>query len=893
MKRCFVLIERRSIAVFEQVNMTKESFKIVLGKLMTDKAFTVPFLCKRSKVSVNTLENWLVRGKLPRYWRQIVHVADALALSEADADRLLTAANKPTLSQLRQTMGEKPADIALLTRWQPVVLGLRRPPFCIDNTDVIGRAIAILTDDERDQPICLLRGMGGVGKTTLAQEIASRLRPTFTDGVLFIDLRDGDTARLITILTEIAHAHQIPAASTLSLDALSLRVRSALAGKNILIVLDDVRTREQIDQFRPDSKNSSLLLTTRSRAVRPPLGTQVIDVKPFDSIDQTLALFETILGKQRVSQEAAAFAAIARMIGNLPLAATIVAQRLAMDADWSAAEFLADELRPEHARLAALEYDDLSVRVSFNLSYQQLSTVRQRHFAQLGVFDGEPFTVEAAAHILALVPQTTKTILRELHHAGLLQKAGNGRYRLHQLLSQYAHDFLSGKEAYSRKIAYYIAFAQANRHDEIALTQEINNIRMALDGALVQQLDYQFVEGIVATYTFLFDRGLHEQVTVYLKTALALTEETASPTALQSLKGRILTALAHVTTRLNQVNAAHTWLDQAEPLADAQTQITLGRIKGELTRRSDPAAALTHWHTALTQAHKIGATDEIPALSYNLAGQYIRTQQFALAKPLIADCIAQANKTGNQRLHGLALYLEGVMLKVQGAYEAADHKYEQAHTIAVAVQNSRNLFMLLLNRGYLARLQGRYTAALRLYTDALSKTVPTMPQHLMLHSNIAEVLTWQGDFQAARSHLDRAFALLAERNEPDMHAILLRDLGLLEWRQKDDPEKARDCFEQSLAIAQAQNDVERTVQAQLALGDVYRRVEEKDAAEQAFTAALTLTDQIKNAADRTLATYGLAQLDHDIPTAEQCHAKLEKMGHYRAKSIQVWLRQNR
>ena len=127
--------------------------------------------------------------------------------------------------------------------------------------------------------------------------------------------------------------------------------------------------------------------------------------------------------------------------------------------------------------------------------------------------------------------------------------------------------------------------------------------------------------------------------------------------------------------------------------------------------------------------------------------------------------------------------------------------------------------------------------------------------------------------------------------------MLLHDLGQLELRQKSDSDmgkmkKAQSHFEESLTIAQAHNHRERIVQAQLALGDVYWRVGEAVAAERAFTAALTHAHQTRNVADQTLATYGLAQLAHNIPQAEECYEKLNKMGHYRAKSVGVWLRQN-
>lgn len=103
----------------------QESLTIVLGKLMADEEFSVRLLSKRSGVSKETLTNWLNRGQIPRSWRGLIRVADALALSEKKTDQLLMAANKPPLSELRRTVSEKgkPADIALLARWQPIVRG--------------------------------------------------------------------------------------------------------------------------------------------------------------------------------------------------------------------------------------------------------------------------------------------------------------------------------------------------------------------------------------------------------------------------------------------------------------------------------------------------------------------------------------------------------------------------------------------------------------------------------------------------------------------------------------------------------------------------------------------------------------------------------------------------
>jgi hypothetical protein len=113
-------------------------------------------------------------------------------------------------------------------------------------------------------------GMAGIGKTTFAVHAAHRLAGSFPDGQFFLPLhahtpgqRPVDPADALSslLLTAGVAAAQIPP----GLEARAARWRDRVAGKKILLVLDDAAGHEQVRPLLPGTAGSLVLVTSRRR----------------------------------------------------------------------------------------------------------------------------------------------------------------------------------------------------------------------------------------------------------------------------------------------------------------------------------------------------------------------------------------------------------------------------------------------------------------------------------------------------------------------------------------------------------------------------------------------------------------------------------------------------
>ncbi len=879
--------------------MNQRSFSIEFGKLMSQKDITRPQLARKSGKSAKTLRNWL-DGAIPRFWQPIVEVGRTLDLTLSEMNMLLALAGKSSISELKQAVS-KSDEIALLGYWQGPFLAPSAPDVVVGRDETTTQAITVLTrtipPNSREKRICMLQGMGGVGKTTLAKQIAHLAREQFVDGVLWADLQEDTPDRLTAVLMQFGHACGLDLPKKLSLDVLSQRVQASLRGKQMLIVLDDVQTGQQIDHIWPGGDDGALLLTARPRTIRTPLGTERIQLMSFDpKTTATLDLFREYLGQQRVEHEIDAFAEIADLIDHLPLAATIVARRLAVDPDWSAAEFLDEELRPEHNRLTALQHDDLSVRLSFNVSYQSLPPPRQRQFAELGVFEGQPFSMDAAAHILELPLRKTKSFLRDLSHLALIQRVQENKFQLHLLLSQYAYDYLSGKAVYARKVRYYVDYAHKNRYDDRTLFSEMDNIRLSLHHAYEQNIERDFAQGVATTYHFLFEYGLYDTVDTYLEQALTIARQNNDA----QITSRLLTGKAHVAIRRNRRSAAETFIQEAEALSEGEARVILGRVKGEIKVYQNVEEALAILRDTIVLARQYNQADELSILCYSAASFHLNLGQSEDAEQFIDEALQITAESDNLRLRGKLLKLQGSVAQNKGKYRLAESYYEQALNVAHKVKNPGDLLSLYNYYGYLLRLQGRNVAALNYYELAMEKAINLSEPYPQIYvwTNMAATLIEQGDFTRAKSCLQQGRALSEQMEGHVGKPFLLVTEGHLTLRGAKDGKKALKIFTEALSIAEMSGDAEQMINVHIALGHVALEQNREDTAETHFTAAFNQATEGQYAAETELSRYGLARVEYArdkresaIEIATQTHTHLKEMGHYQAKQVEVWLRQ--
>ncbi len=178
-------------------------------------------------------------------------------------------------------------------------------------------------------------GLPGVGKSALATVWAHRAAGHFPDGQLYVNLKGfGPAAR--PVLSEQAirgflQALGVPSAEIPeSPDAQAALYRSVLAGKRVLVVLDNARDADQVRPLLPGSGRCAVLITSRARldGLVATVGARILTLDVMSEAESR-ELIVRRLGAARAKAEPEAVADLARLCAGLPLGLAIVAARAA------------------------------------------------------------------------------------------------------------------------------------------------------------------------------------------------------------------------------------------------------------------------------------------------------------------------------------------------------------------------------------------------------------------------------------------------------------------------------------------------------------------------------------------------------------------------------------
>ncbi|MFD8542539.1 BTAD domain-containing putative transcriptional regulator [Streptomyces sp. NPDC059649] len=338
----------------------------------------------------------------------------------------------------------RPGPLPRIAQLPPVV-----PDFCGRD-----REIAVLDQhlDRLPRPECLvLAGAGGTGKTSLAVQWARRHQEEFPDGQFFADLRgfERPPMRPGTVLTAFLRSLGVPEAEIPeSVTEASALYRSLLAGRRMLVVLDNAGTAEQARPLLPASPGCLAIVTSRRRlnglVVRD--GAALVKVGPLTS-EEGLQLLCNALGRQRVEADAAAAGALVEWCDRMPLALRIAAARLMAHPEWSLtcwAKKLADERR----RLQELSAHDadLAMEACLYLSYRALSSGAARLFRFLGLHPGPCVGVHHAGVLVGGDLELTRRYLAELCDAHFLEEHAQGHYVRSEMVRIYAAQRVAAEE---------------------------------------------------------------------------------------------------------------------------------------------------------------------------------------------------------------------------------------------------------------------------------------------------------------------------------------------------------------------------------------------------------------------------------------------------------------
>jgi DNA-binding SARP family transcriptional activator/Tfp pilus assembly protein PilF len=324
--------------------------------------------------------------------------------------------------------------------------------------------------------ISAIAGSAGIGKTALAVHWAHRVADRFPDGQLYVNLRGFDPSGSPMAPAEAVRgfldALAVPQERLpVDLDAQAALYRSRLAGKRLLVVLDNARDTAQVRPLLPGTPGCLVLVTSRNRltGLIADAGAQPLPLDLFTEAEAE-ALLARRLGAARLIAEPQAAREIITSCARLPLALTLVAARVAAQPTFPLAT-LAGELRDRHVRLDALAGQDgpaADVRSVFSWSYRQLGDPAARLFRLLGLHPGPHVTAAAAASLAGLPLPRVRPLLAELTGSHLLAEPTPGQYVFHDLLRAYATELASAVDedagrhtAIHRLLDHYLGTAHA------------------------------------------------------------------------------------------------------------------------------------------------------------------------------------------------------------------------------------------------------------------------------------------------------------------------------------------------------------------------------------------------------------------------------------------------
>jgi hypothetical protein len=335
----------------------------------------------------------------------------------------------------------------------------------------------LLDDAGRTAPgtvvISALAGTAGVGKTALAVHWAHQVAKRFPDGQLYVNLRGYDPRQPVPATDALAGflrslgvpGPDIPPEA----DERAARYRSLLADKQMLIMLDNARSAEQVRPLLPGTPACTVLVTSRDALVGLVVGDGAtrldLDVLP---MEDAVTLLRALIGA-RVDAEPDAAAKLAGQCCRVPLALRVAAELTASSPSASLAT-LTGELADLRTRLDLLDADGdprTQVRTMFSWSYRHLDTDTARTFRLLGLHPGPHVEPYATAALTGTGVAQARQALEMLARAHLIQPASLGRYGMHDLLRSYARELAIAEDDDNRQAAltrlfdYYLHSAAA------------------------------------------------------------------------------------------------------------------------------------------------------------------------------------------------------------------------------------------------------------------------------------------------------------------------------------------------------------------------------------------------------------------------------------------------
>jgi DNA-binding SARP family transcriptional activator len=805
------------------------------------------FSCGRAPELVAELRQLTASHPLrERFWHQLMRALEqggrpAQALEAYEQARQVLAEELgadpgPDLQQLhRRLLAGDPAPAAIAAAAPPAAAAaapavLRQLPATV--THFAGRAgelaalTGLLRQAHAERPgtvvISAIDGMPGTGKTALAVQAGHLLADRFPDRQLFVDLhghtpgrKPADPADALAALlaADGVDPRYLPA----GLDGRAAMWRDRMASRRVLLILDNAATSAQVAPLLPGTAGCLVLITSRRfLGDLPPVLEVPLEVLP---PGDARAMFTGLA--PRAGESPDRVAELVALCGHLPLAISLLARLLTRHRSWT----LADLITETRTKLLTVTAENRTVAAAFEASYQDLDPARQRFFRQLGLHPGPDIEPYAAAALSGLPPGEAAEHLDALHGDRLLEEPVPRRYRMHDLIRQYARSLVAGEsgddqeQATGRLLDYYQHTAQAAdihlaRHTRSAdaTTVTVPAAAPGLPGR-IQARAWMAAEHVNLTACIDFalarsDRarviGLTAAIAAHLRSdgpwPWAVELHAAAARAAQHLGDQpshasALLDLGEMQYLTSDFPGAADTLEQArdiyrgigDRLGEANALYSLGIVRQQRTDGFPGTTDLLEQSLGIYRGigDRLGEANALSTLGIGrrLAGDY------SGATGLLEQSLDILRDIGNPPAEAKALRALGAVRQLTGDYPGATSLLEQALEISRRNDDRVGEAWALFGLGAVRQLTGDYPGATLVLEQAVDiyRRIGSRRGEAYAFQYLGDTRRAAGDFPGAADVLEQALNICRAIGDRLGEAYILLSLGRVRRAAGDFP----------------------------------------------------------------------------------------------------------
>jgi tetratricopeptide (TPR) repeat protein len=731
-------------------------------------------------------------------------------------------------------------DRPLILSGEPPTIGLPRI------TDFVGRgqelvALAGELAQPEARPI-VLQGLGGVGKSWLAAELAHRFSWRFPDGVLWTNLSPHFTlSGLLSGLDRLLGTksdYGVPQAVQRS------QIGEALTSHRCLIVLDGAEVLTTAAEERlipllselPSHATSRVILTSRKQL--PLEEAKVWPVEGLSREDAGRLLMTEARERGIVEQVVERFGVFLEYAAGHPLFIRLIVGLVAQDGVKVALERLGDLTGPFADAVEALVGSVI----------ESLSVEEQKLLGQLTVFRG----AWDKASLAAVVGEGAEAGLRALVERSLVERDASGRYWMHLIIATYARRRLALPDLYAEAARhhaqYYLAYTQEHRGDYDALAVELNNIRAGFTWASAKATrdDAMVRDYVLAMFDFLYVRG-------YWDEALRWSEEATH--ACQGLDDKV-----GLATMYNNIGEIH-WArgDYYAALRLLMENITLQKQLGDRAGLSDSynivglvhkalgdyAIALEWYEKSIAIKKELDDKEGLAECYNNVGIIYKARGEYDIAVEWYMKSVAIKEELGDRAALASTYNNIGLVYKVHGDYDTALEWYERSVIIKEELGDRAGLARSYHNIGNIYQVRGDYKVALEWYEKsvAIKEELGDKAGLARSYNNIGRIYQARDEYEVALEWYEKSIAIKEELGDKAGLAKSYNNVGEI-LRLYGDYSTALEWYQKSIAIKQELGDKAGLAKSYNNIGLVYEVCGDYEIASEWYNRAAALQEEL-------------------------------------------------